>query len=58
MGYRGEITVNGVKYDGEMVSVELPDEPVSDVLNYARNAWGNNGDAVKPETIALPRKKK
>ena len=57
-GASGEITVNGAKYDGEMLSVDLRDEQVSDVLNYVRNSWGNKGDAVKPEEIAPLRKKK
>jgi mono/diheme cytochrome c family protein len=57
-GASGEITVNGMKYDGEMLSVDLPDDQVSDVLNYVRNSWGNQGDAVKPEAIAPLRKKK
>lgn len=56
-GASGEITVNGVKYDNEMLSVNLPDEQVSDVLNYVRNSWGNKGEAVKPEEVA-PQKKK
>ena len=49
--------MNGVKYDGEMLSVDLPDDQVSDVLNYVRNSWGNKGEAVKPEEVA-PQKKK
>jgi mono/diheme cytochrome c family protein len=55
-GASGEITVNGAKYDGDMLSVDLPDEQVSDVLNYVRNSWGNKGEAVKPEEVA-PQKK-
>ena len=57
-GASGEITVNGMKYDGEMLSVDLPDEQVSDVLNYVRNSWGNKGEPVKPEEIAPLRKQK
>jgi mono/diheme cytochrome c family protein len=56
-GASGEMTVNGAKYDGDMLSVDLPDEQVSDVLNYVRNSWGNEGEAVKPEEVA-PQKKK
>lgn len=56
-GSSGEITVNGTKYDGDMLSVDLPDEQISDVLNFVRNSWGNKGDAVKPEEVA-PQKKK
>ena len=57
-GASGEITVNGVKYDSEMLGIDLSDEQVSDVLNYVRNSWGNKGDAVKPEEISPLRKKK
>jgi mono/diheme cytochrome c family protein len=56
-GASGEMTVNGAKYDGDMLSIDLPDEQVSDVLNYVRNSWGNKGEAVKPEEVA-PQKKK
>jgi len=50
--------VNGAKYDNEMISVDLTDQQVSDVLNYIRNSWGNKGDAVRPEEVTLQRKKK
>ena len=56
-GAEGEITVNGTKYDNEMVSIDLTDQQVSDVLNYVRNSWGNQGDAIKPEEVAPQRKK-
>lgn len=55
-GLTGQITVNGAQYDGEMLSVDLPDEQVSDVLNYIRNSWGNKGEAIKPEEVT-PQKK-
>ncbi len=55
-GASDEITVNGAKYEGQMQSVDLSDEQVSDVLNYVRNSWGNQGEAVHPEEIA-PQKK-
>jgi mono/diheme cytochrome c family protein len=57
-GATGEITVNGVKYDGEMVNISLTDDQVSDVLNYVRNSWGNKGEAVKPEEVAPQKKQK
>lgn len=57
-GASGAITVNGAKYDNEMLSTDLTDEQVADVLNYVRNSWGNKGDAVKPEEVAPQRKKK
>lgn len=57
-GAQGAITVNGAKYDNEMLSTELTDQQVSDVLNYVRNSWGNKGAAVKPEDVPPQRKKK
>ena len=57
-GARGVITVNGAKYDNEMLSTDLTDQQVSDVLNYVRNSWGNKGDAVRPEEVAPQRRKK
>jgi mono/diheme cytochrome c family protein len=57
-GATGEITVNGAKYDGEMLSVNLADDQVSDVLNYVRNSWGNKGEAVKPEEVGPQKKQK
>ncbi|MGH9503419.1 MAG: c-type cytochrome [Terriglobales bacterium] len=57
-GAQGPITVNGAKYDNEMLSTDLTDPQVSDVLNYVRNSWGNKGNAVKPEEVAPQRKKK
>jgi mono/diheme cytochrome c family protein len=57
-GAQGAITVNGSKYDGEMISLDLTDQQTSDVLNYVRNSWGNKGEAVRPEEVAPQRKKK
>ncbi len=57
-GAQGAITVNGATYDNEMISVDLTDQQVSDVLNYIRNSWGNKGDAVRPEEVTPQRKKK
>jgi mono/diheme cytochrome c family protein len=57
-GLTGQITVNGAQYDGEMLSVDLPDQQVSDVLNYVRNSWGNKGDAIQPEEVAPQKKAK
>ena len=57
-GVQGAITVNGSKYDGEMIGLDLTDQDVSAVLNYVRNSWGNKGDAVRPEEVAPQRKKK
>ena len=35
---------------------DLTDEEVSDVLNYIRNSWGNEGEPVTPEEVSTARK--
>lgn len=55
-GANGEITVNGVSYNGVMSSFELTDAEVSDVLNYIRNSFGNKGAAVTPGEVKASRK--
>ena len=56
-GASGEMTVNGKVYNAEMTGVDLNDREVSDVVNYIRNSFGNNGGAITPEQIAPLRKK-
>lgn len=55
-GAKGEMTVNGKKYDMEMPGFDLTDEEVSDLLNYIRNSWGNKGAAVTPADVKSVRK--
>ena len=38
--------VNGVSH-----SFSLTDREVSDLLNYIRNSWGHEGDAILPEEV-------
>jgi nitrite reductase (NO-forming) len=46
-GRTGEITVNGKKYNGTMISLAyLSDEQIANVLTFVRNSWGNSGDAI------------
>ncbi len=45
-GLSGEIIVNWKKFDGVMPPVTLNDQEVADVLNFARNTWGNQGETV------------
>lgn len=41
-GQSGEVIVNGKKYNAIMVAQDyLSDQQIADVLNYARNSWGN-----------------
>jgi mono/diheme cytochrome c family protein len=55
-GAKGEMTVNGKKYDMEMPGFDITDEEVSDVLNYIRNSWGNKGAPVTPAEVKAVRK--
>ncbi|HWN94480.1 MAG TPA: cytochrome c, partial [Methylomirabilota bacterium] len=51
-GQSGEMTVNGKKYNGTMIPLNyLSDEDVANVLTYARNSFGNSGDAVKIDEV-------
>src|SRR6185295_10894391 len=56
-GLNTEITVNGVKYNGQMPPSTLNDSEVADVLTYARNSWGNNGDPVTAADVRDERTK-
>jgi mono/diheme cytochrome c family protein len=40
-GQKGEITVNGIKYNGMMPSPGLSSAEIADVMNYIYNSWGN-----------------
>ena len=51
LGVRGEMTVNGTDYNGEMTAFQLSDQEVADVLNYIGNSWGNKTEVIKPADI-------
>jgi nitrite reductase (NO-forming) len=55
-GVTGEMTVNGVIYNGEMNGFDLTDEQVSDLMNYLYNSFGNKGGITKPEDVKAARK--
>ncbi|WP_420573246.1 PQQ-dependent sugar dehydrogenase [Kordia sp.] len=40
-GLKGEITVNGKKYNGVMLPLGLTNKQVADVMNYTSSSWGN-----------------
>ena len=40
-GLKGEIVVNGEKYDGVMLPMGLTDEQIANAMNYISNTWGN-----------------
>jgi len=58
VGVQGPIEINGVEYKGDMRSFTLTDRKVSDLLNYIRNSWRNEGEAILPDEIQsfLPKK--
>jgi len=55
-GMRGPIVAKGVKYNGEMASVDLSDQEVADVVNYIRNSWGNKAPMIKATDVVLAKK--
>ncbi|MEO5961009.1 MAG: c-type cytochrome, partial [Opitutaceae bacterium] len=57
-GTSGEITVNGVTYNGAMPPpLGLDDEKTADLLTFVRTAWGNNGEPVTPKKVGHVRAK-
>ena len=56
-GTSGEITVNGIKYNGIMAPLGLTDDEVADVMNYITNSWGNkNSKIVTKEEVSKIKK--
>ena len=41
-GLKGEIIVNGIKYNRVMLNQGLEDDEIADVMNYITNSWDNN----------------
>ncbi len=56
-GHTGQITVNGVSYDGSMpdVGASLSNQDVADILTYVLNSWGNPGGQIQPDAVAQVR---
>jgi nitrite reductase (NO-forming) len=54
-GLKGEITVNGSVYKGEMPKFPLSDAQIAGVLSFVRNNFGNQGDPVRVEEVARVR---
>jgi nitrite reductase (NO-forming) len=50
-GLKGEITVNGEKYNGVMPKLGLDDEEIANVVTYVTNSWGNKGGEVTPAQV-------
>ncbi len=56
-GQKGEIVVNGQKYNGFMAPMGLDDREVADVMNYITNSWGNKNDKMVTEAEVAKVKK-
>ena len=51
-GLKGEITVNGLKYNKYMPPMGLSANEISDVMNYTNHSWGNKyGKIVTTEEV-------
>ena len=57
-GQTGEVVVKGKTYNGVMPAQDyLTDEQIADVLNYARNSWGNKiAGTITPAQVKALRK--
>lgn len=58
-GLKGEITVNGKKFNGVMVPLpkNYTDEDAAAVITYVYNSWGNPGGVVSVAEVKAARKK-
>jgi mono/diheme cytochrome c family protein len=50
-GRKGEVVVNGQKFNNSMPSFPLNDENIADVLTFVYNSFGNSGLEVTPEEV-------
>jgi len=57
-GKRGEITVNGQKYNSLMPAQSLSDGEIANVLTYVFNSWGNSKKEVTPAMVKIGRNSK
>ena len=48
-GQSGEITVNGITYNGVMAPLGLENDEIADVMNYITNSWGNSNATLITE---------
>jgi len=54
-GKRGEIVVNGEKYNSVMTRQDLNDDDLANVLTYIYNSWGNSKKEVTPAMVRARR---
>lgn len=50
-GRRGEVVVNGQKFNNTMPALPLTDEDIANVLTYVYNSFGNSGLEVTPQEV-------
>jgi nitrite reductase (NO-forming) len=52
-GLTGPVTVNSSAYDSVMPPMsQLNDDEIANILTFALNNWGNEGDAVSSDEVA------
>jgi nitrite reductase (NO-forming) len=52
-GLTGPVTVNGSSYNSVMPPMsQLNDDEIANILTFALNGWGNEGDAVDSDEVA------
>ncbi|MDR3459317.1 MAG: c-type cytochrome [Verrucomicrobiae bacterium] len=54
-GRRGDVIVNGLKFNNNMPAFPLSDQDVANVLTYVYNSFGNSGLEVTPEDVKAAR---
>ena len=54
-GWRGEVVVNGMKFNNNMPSLPLSDRDIANVLTFVYNSFGNSGFDVVPEEVKVLR---
>jgi mono/diheme cytochrome c family protein len=54
-GLRGEITVDGERFDADMPAFSASDEDLAAVLTYIRREWGNHAEPVGGEQVRVQR---
>lgn len=51
-GLQGKVVVNGKEYHSVMPPMsQLADDEIANILTYARNSWGNEGEAVSAAEV-------
>lgn len=56
-GLRGEITVEGERFDADMPAFSAGNEDLAAVLTYIRREWGNNAEPVSGEQVRVQRER-